>query len=198
MSTKIAWLLIWAKPNPMPESVTDRCTKSHEYIFLLTKSARYFYDAEAIKEDSICGDPRKPYCPGQVDGRGDGHDRGGGKIRLSALKGSFKGKTEIMAVTGQNAFRAVTYYRNRRSVWTISTKPFKEAHFATFPQEIPEICIKAGSRPGDTVLDPFSGAGTTGNVAERLGRKYIGIELNPAYTDMAEKRIDAARLSLFG
>ena len=87
--------------------------------------------------------------------------------------------------------------RNKRSVWSVTTKPFSGAHFAVFPPEIPEICIKAGSRPGDTILDPFSGAGTTGNVAERLGREYVGIELNPAYSEMGEKRIDAARLPLF-
>jgi len=172
------WLrqdIIWAKPNPMPESVTDRCTKSHEYIFLLTKSARYFYDAEAVKE-GITGNSHS--------GRND-HSLSPGSYyeveenkELNARKGSWK---QTYLPTS----------RNRRSVWTITTKPFKEAHFATFPPEIPEICIKAGSKIGDTILDPFSGAGTTGMVAEKLGRKYIGIELNPAYVSMSEDRIYA-------
>ena len=166
--------IIWAKPNPMPESVTDRCTKSHEYIFLLTKSARYYYDAEAIKEDFA--DDRM------------GNPNGGGQyakdafVLLGTQKGLSKGKwNEDGKMTG----------RNKRSVWTITTRPFKEAHFATFPPEIPEICIKAGSKTGDTILDPFSGAGTTGMVAEKLGRKYIGIELNPSYVSMSEDRIYA-------
>ncbi len=163
--------IIWNKPNPMPESVTDRCTKAHEYIFLLTKSARYYYDAEAVKEENITG-PR-------------GREKFNGESAVDTKLrgwGSHCGTYE----TG----------RNRRSVWTITTKPFKEAHFATFPPEIPEICIKAGSRAGDTILDPFAGAGTTGLVAEKLGRKFVGIELNPEYVDMAERRIEAARLPL--
>lgn len=188
--------IIWHKPNPMPESVTDRPTKAHEYIFLLTKSARYFYDAEAIKEPADGGGILRDGFRGEM-GAYVNQQGPQNNSRPSVKRGGFNGKTEAMADTGQNAFRAVTMTRNRRSVWTITTKPFKEAHFATFPPEIPEICIKAGSRPGDTILDPFSGAGTTGNVAERLGREYIGIELNPAYADMGEKRIEAARLPLF-
>jgi DNA modification methylase len=174
------WLrqdIIWHKPNPMPESVTDRCTKSHEYIFLLTKSARYFYDSEAIKE---------PFCDDRM-----GNPNGGGQYSVGS------GRNDSGALkTGKWNEDGKTTGRNRRSVWTIATKPFKEAHFATFPPAIPEICIKAGSKPGDIILDPFSGSGTTGNVAERLGRKYIGIELNPAYSEIGEKRIDAARLPL--
>ena len=123
--------IIWHKPNPMPESIQDRCTKTHEYIFLLTKSAKYYYDIDSIREPSK---------------------------------------------------------RNRRSVWTINTQPYKEAHFATFPQKIPELCIKAGSKESDVVLDPFFGSGTTGYVANRLGRQWIGIELNPEYIRIAEKR----------
>lgn len=155
--------IIWAKPNPMPESVTDRCTKAHEYIFLLSKSAKYFYDADAVKEEAVG-------CRGGIP-----HKTLGNKDRMGdqGLSDGWKGSE----------------YRNRHSVWTITTKPFKEAHFATFPPEIPEICIKAGSRPGDTILDPFSGAGTTGVVAEKLDRKYIGIELNPQYIKLAEDRI---------
>ena len=161
--------IIWHKPNPMPESVKDRCTKSHEYIFLLTKSARYFYDAEAVREQS------KPWIADRKDGQSS--------ARVATLPGD-KRETKV-------EYRKYAELKgaNRRSVWTISTKPFKEAHFATFPPEIPEICIKAGSKPGDTILDPFSGAATTGLVAERLGREYIGIELNPDYVKMADKRV---------
>ena len=167
------WLrqdIIWAKSNPMPESVKDRCTRAHEYIFMLSKSARYYYDADAIAEKSI--DPesingRRKRNPRQCDLTGDkklvqNFDRLDGEIYLT---------------------------RNCRSVWTISTKPFKEAHFAVFPPEIPERCIKAGCPPGGVVLDPFFGAGTTGVVAKELGRDFIGIELNPEYCEMAERRI---------
>ena len=156
--------IIWAKPNPMPESVTDRCTKAHEYIFLLTKSARYFYDADAVKEEAVG-------CRGGIP-----HKTLGNKDRMGdqGLSDGWKGSE----------------YRNRHSVWTITTKPYKEAHFATFPEEIPRTCILAGSKKGDTILDPFSGAGTTGVVAGKLGREYIGIELNPQYTKLAEDRIN--------
>lgn len=163
--------IIWRKPNPMPESVRDRCTKAHEYVFLLTKSARYHYDADAVAEDAVCG------------------ANGSSQVRPSAPKGSFAGKTEAMASTGQNAFRAVVDTRNRRSVWSITTKPYSEAHFATFPPELPEVCILAGCPEGGTVLDPFGGAGTTGLVASRLKRNAILIELNPEYAKLAERRI---------
>lgn len=164
--------IIWQKPNPMPESVRDRCTKAHEYIFLLSKSERYFFDNEAIKEPAISGDPRKPYAPGQVDKRGNGHDRGGGKVR----------KTVNQAA-----------WRNKRSVWRIAPQPCKGAHFATFPEALVEPCIKAGCPAGGVVLDPFMGSGTVAVVASRLGRHYIGIELNHTYCDMARQRIAAAQ-----
>ena len=161
------WLrqdIIWHKPNPMPESVTDRCTKSHEYIFLLTKSAKYFYDADGIRELA------------QDWGIRDRSQlRGGTQDDLLKHRGL---KDANFAQTG----------RNKRSVWTITTRPYKEAHFAVFPPELPELCIKAGTSEGDTVLDPFFGSGTTGWVAQRLGRKWIGIELNPDYVKIAEKR----------
>ena len=161
--------IIWHKPNPMPESVTDRCTKSHEYIFLLTKSAKYFYDNDAIAEQSL------EYGK---DKRSDlGNIRYDGKRTLDK-----SGKN------GQGSFVTINQTRNKRSVWKINTKPYKEAHFAVFPPKIPEICIKAGSKEGDTVLDPFFGSGTTGWVAQRLGRKWIGIELNAKYIKIAEKR----------
>ena len=163
--------IIWAKPNPMPESVKDRCTKSHEYIFLLTKSARYFYDAEAVKEpNSLATVERAKYNWCKPDTKASKYQEMNGLNRDGAYP---------ISETG----------RNRRSVWTITTKPFKEAHFATFPEEIPRTCILAGSKKGDTILDPFSGAGTTGVVARKLGREYIGIELNPRYTKLAEDRI---------
>jgi DNA modification methylase len=162
--------IIWAKPNPMPESVTDRCTKSHEYIFLLTKSARYYYDNEAIKEWSIDKESltgRRPRNAGKMDS-------------VDADNYKFHGSVDE---NGKLRHGQIYEMRNRRSVWTITTKPFKEAHFATFPPEIPEICIRAGSKPGDTILDPFCGSGTTGEVAMKLDRNFIGIELNEKYVN---------------
>jgi DNA modification methylase len=229
--------IIWHKPNPMPESVTDRPTKSHEYVFLLTKAARYFYDADAVRETAVYDGPQ-----------------------LSQKRGSFGGKGG--AAPGLEPFRSVGTHRNARTVWTIATAPFPKAHFATFPLELPARCIRAGTseegccpkcgapwerliekefqrqddvseangirghagqKPMDessswggvprgsthsttigwqttcececpdtlpcTVLDPFSGAGTTGLAALRLGRDYIGIELNPEYAEMSKRRI---------
>jgi len=160
--------IIWHKPNPMPESVRDRCTKAHEYIFLLSKSPKYFFDWKAMQEPSVTKDTRKPYAPGQVDTRGNGHDRNGGSERTTENAGEF---------------------RNRRSVWTVTTKPYKGAHFATFPMDLIEPCILAGSRPGDIVLDPFMGSGTTAQVALKHGRQYLGCELNPAYKELQDKRL---------
>jgi DNA modification methylase len=162
--------IIWHKPNPMPESVTDRCTKSHEYIFLLTKSAQYFYDADAIRE------------PAQDWGTRD--------------RSQFRDGTqdELLKHRGLKDANFANIGRNKRSVWTINTKPYKEAHFAVFPPKLPELCIKAGSSEGDVVLDPFFGSGTTGWVAQRLGRKWIGIELNPEYIKIAEKRFNQREL----
>ena len=189
------WLrqdIIWSKPNPMPESVRDRCTKAHEYIFLLTKSERYWYDAEAISEEaSENTHARRPVPAGLATGGGEhsavAHqtERNHRKVRKLAEPGSgTKNNTSF-----EEAMSGLVDRRNKRSVWTITTKGFSEAHFATFPPELPEICIKAGCPPGGTVLDPFFGAGTTGLVANRLGRDCIGIELNPAYADMARRRI---------
>lgn len=170
------WLrqdIIWSKPNPMPESVIDRCTKAHEYLFMLTKSAKYYYDAASITEDAVSTDVKKFTDGGKDKQRGHGR-------RHSGFNGRYADKLAIEGVPAT---------RNRRSVWQIATKPFSEAHFATFPPELPEICIKAGSREGDTVLDPFGGAGTTGLVADRLGRNAILCELNPEYAAMADQRI---------
>ena len=162
--------IIWHKPNPMPESVTDRCTKAHEYIFLMTKSPRYFYDAEAVAE-------RSTGMTGGAFGAGGAEV---GRLRQDASRPR----------PPDNGTR------NRRSVWTVTTKPFKGAHFATFPPDLIEPCVLAGSAAGDTVLDPFNGAGTTGVVAIQHGRRYIGIELNPDYLQMARKRIQDKRDSL--
>jgi DNA modification methylase len=172
------WLrqdIIWAKPNPMPESVRDRCTKAHEYIFMLTKSARYWYGAEAVKE---------PVCEVSLKRAEYGWDCDRPSTKNNALGDKAGIHTEKMGTRFVNPEG-----RNLRSVWTITTKPYAEAHFATFPPEIPERCIKAGCPKGGKVLDPFFGAGTTGLVAMRLGREFIGIELNPAYCEMAKKRI---------
>lgn len=190
------WLrsdIIWAKPNPMPESVTDRPTKAHEYLFLLTRGERYYYDAGAIAEPAACGWNGSEFHTGKTGEHQLGRSQ---KVRPSARKGTFNGKTEAMADTGQNAFRAVTDTRNARSVWTIPTRPYSEAHFATFPQELARRCIVAGSRPGDTVLDPFNGAGTTGLVAQEHGREYIGIELNAEYISISERRLAQTTLGV--
>jgi DNA modification methylase len=188
------WLradIIWHKPNPMPESITDRPTSAHEHVFLLTKAAQYFYDAEAAREDSITNDPRRPYGSEgawQIDGR-PSEQRHGGEPRAPAnvKRGGFNGKTNAMP--GREAFRAFTATRNLRNVWTIPTQAFPGSHFATMPPELAERCIKAGCPVGGTVLDPFGGAGTTGLVADRLGRDAVLIELNPNYGEMARRRI---------
>jgi DNA modification methylase len=165
--------IIWHKPNSMPESVTDRCTKAHEYIFLLSKSERYFFDASAIAEPVAASSiPRLKQDIAQQHGS----DRVPGKTN-----GTMK------AVGGHGG------KRNRRSVWTVTTKPFKGAHFATFPPDLIQPCILAGCPRGGIVLDLFGGAGTTGLVAERLGLDSILIELNEGYCQMARDRIRADR-----
>ena len=165
--------IIWSKPNPMPESVKDRCTKAHEYIFLLTKSAKYYYDADAIKEPVSENSIKRAEYGWHCD-------------RPSTKNASMNGKGIHTKKMGNRFVNKEG--RNKRSVWKINTQPYKEAHFAVFPEKIPELCIKAGSRVGDTVLDPFFGSGTTGYVAQRLQRKWIGIELNPEYIKIAEQR----------
>jgi DNA modification methylase len=189
--------IIWSKPNPMPESVKDRCTKAHEYLFLLSKSERYCYDAEAIAEKSIYQSPTAdaPVSAGysEESGRLDGNPhRSGGFIRRSATKHDLDPERKRNGSDGTAAsFRAITETRNKRSVWEVTTSPYSEAHFATFPPALIEPCILAGCPKGGTVLDPFGGAGTTGMVADRLERNAILIELNPAYAEMAERRIHA-------
>ena len=200
------WLrqdIIWHKPNPMPESIQDRCTKAHEYIFLLTKSERYAYDAEAIRELSETDDMRRPYgSAGVIDPRGR-EAQGNGKLRKIKVPGGWDRGEGAHGTIHRDGRTSAEYQdaevklgRNKRSVWTIATAPFAEAHFATFPPELPEICIKAGCPVGGTVLDPFGGAGTTGLVADRLQRNAILIELNPEYAAMAERRIHGDRGAL--
>ena len=168
--------IIWHKPNPMPESVRDRCTKAHEYIFLLSKSARYFYDHEASKE------PRQDWGT---------RDRKPGSAFVDGTPGRSK------QGGGQNCNFADAG-RNKRSVWTVATRPLKDAHFATFPPKLIEPCILAGCPEGGVVFDPFMGAGTTGLVARKHNRHYLGCELNPEYVAMAERRIrKATELPLF-
>ena len=188
------WLrqdIIWSKPNPMPESVTDRCTKAHEYIFLLSKSQRYYYDAEAIKQPAA---PASFERLGQDIENQKGSDRVPGKTN-GPMKAVFGGRrkhngygTRIHS-GNEDSGDYLAAGVNRRSVWEIPTQPFSEAHFATFPPALIEPCILAGCPKGGTVLDPFGGAGTTGLVADRFGRNAILIELNPEYAAMAERRI---------
>ena len=156
--------IIWHKPNPMPESVRDRCTKSHEYIFLFSKSTKYFYDNEAITEDAKDWGVRN-----RVNGKY--HNKGTGLQPHTGLTKSYPKK-------------------NKRSVWSVTNKPYKGAHFAVFPPDLISPCILAGSRVGDLVLDPFMGSGTTAMVSKQLGRDYLGCELHSDYSELAEKRIN--------
>jgi len=156
--------IIWHKPAPMPESVTDRCTKAHEYIFLLSKNKKYYFDNESIKEDAVGNNP-------------------GNKTKHRAVGQSFsETKNNIDKISAVSK-------RNKRSVWTVPTKPFKGAHFATFPPDLIKPCVLAGCPEGGTVLDPFGGAGTTGLVAEQNNRDSILIELNPEYAQIARDRL---------
>lgn len=215
--------IIWHKPNPMPERVTDRCTKAHEYIFLLSKSAKYFYDHEAIKEAATYGKPSSPHSIKSPHGQG--FTRNAIKTKIPSGWDTKKGGHSTIHREGRSdtEYQQVeeTVSRNKRSVWTIedhtallewlyktnpeilkqfydqvpdvfniATHSFKEAHFATFPEKLIEPCILAGTRTGDTVIDPFFGAGTTGVVAYKHGRKFIGIELSSEYCEIAAKRIE--------
>lgn len=226
------WLrqdIIWSKPNPMPESVRDRCTKAHEYLFLLSKGPRYHFDADAIAEDSCKGDAGSRFDSGKTAIHQQGRSATGERpqarrareiaekvgltdehltaIRSVGITDAGKAQT-TQAGFGKNDARVLAlaaeakavlggYYRefliaerrNKRSVWEVTTQPFSEAHFATFPPALVEPCILAGCPKGGIVLDPFGGAGTTGLVADRLGRDAILIELNPEYAEIARKRI---------
>ena len=173
------WLrseIIWHKPNPMPESVKTRPTRCHEQVFLLTKSAKYFYDSEAVAEPAIWASDKRA---------------GAGRIRYGGKRNGQKG-------TGQESFVSISETRNKRTVWSVAVQHYKGAHFAVFPQKLVEPCILAGSRPGDVVLDPFCGSGTTGVVAVQHNRHFTGLELNPEYAGMARQRIaESLEESLF-
>jgi DNA modification methylase len=185
--------IIWSKPNPMPESVRDRCTKAHEYIFLLSKGPRYHFDQDAIAEIAVYGGEELGILRGyksraEAMGRKpSGNEAAAVRRRESKKRGEFNGKTN--ALEGREAFRAIRDTRNKRSVWDVPTTAFGEAHFATFPPALIEPCILAGCPKGGTVLDPFGGAGTTALVADRLQRHAILVELNPEYAEIAQRRL---------
>lgn len=162
--------IIWNKPNPMPESVTDRCTTSHEHIFLLTKSKQYYYDQDAVREDA------------RKDVEYDEPTRGEGYGQAKSVGGR-------QMADRDGGFEPSDKGRNKRDVWDMTVASLSDAHFAVFPPELPKTCIQAGTDKGDIVLDPFSGAGTTGVTARRLGRKYVGIDLSVDYSEMALDRI---------
>jgi len=190
--------IIWHKPNPMPESVRDRCTKAHEYIFLLSKSERYYYDAEAVAEPLADSSVARLTQPNLRNQRGSDRVPGKTNGNMKAVGPRFGGNkygdddSELSRTTSGNEWTGnASGKRNRRSVWTVTTKPYKGAHFATFPPDLIEPCILAGSRAGDTVLDPFGGSGTTGMVAQRLGRNAVLCELNPDYVELAKQRCAA-------
>jgi len=181
--------IIWHKPNPMPESVTDRCTKSHEYMFLLSKSQKYYYDADVIREplaESTLNDIRIGCKTGRPNKKAH-------KLVMDGTHGSggigdpSKTRAELINLKG----------RNKRSVWTVTTRPFKKAHFATFPPKLIEPCILAGCPKGGIIIDPFMGAGTVALVARENNRDFVGCELNPEYIKIANQRINNAQLSLF-
>jgi DNA modification methylase len=165
--------IIWSKPNPMPESVTDRPTKAHEAVYLLAKSVRYYFDQEAVREKDSGQDHSRSVLDGQKS--------------LEPTNGLMPPHGGLRTTEGRNGSG-----RNIRSVWTIPTQPTPEAHFATFPEKLVEPCIKAGSREMDLILDPFTGSGITGKVALELRRNFVGIELNPKYLDIARKKISRA------
>ena len=162
--------IIWHKPNPMPEAVKDRCVKSHEHIFLLSLKSKYYFDYKAIQEKAVFAG----------DNRGSRNDSRRGELLANSMAASSQ-------PTGE--------FRNKRDVWSINTAQSGEAHFAVFPEKLPELCIKAGTKEGDIVLDPFMGSGTTALVAQKLGRRWIGIELNPEYIEIIKRR--TAQTELF-
>ncbi|MFX3575450.1 DNA-methyltransferase [Ralstonia mannitolilytica] len=191
------WLrqdIIWHKPNPMPESVRDRCTKAHEYLFLMTRSERYYFDADAIRT------PFRPETKTQsfatMDFKQRDTYRGAGNVRPAKGQAAYEaGDDRHRTKAGLLAYAEKTRSdgpptkgANRRSVWTVPTTPYPGAHFATFPEALVEPCILAGSRPGDIVFDPFMGSGTVASVAQHLGRRWLGAELNPEYIALQAER----------
>jgi len=192
--------IIWSKPNPMPESVTDRPTKAHEYIFLLSKSKNYFYDQEAILEP-VSPNTNMRISQNLAKQIGSERANGGQKTngRMKAVSRVYDpGKGNKSNPSYDSAVCLPVTKRNKRSVWTVTTKGFTGAHFATFPPKLIEPCILAGSRPGDVVLDPFWGSGTTGDVAIKHGRKAVGIELSADYCDLSMKRFQQKTLNFMG
>jgi DNA modification methylase len=192
--------IIWSKPNPMPESVRDRCTKAHEYVFLLSKGPRYHFDAEAIAEPvalstvaRLSQDVESQLGSDRVPGKTNGTMKAVGRGGRNAFRGQGANRDTEAGPANRDGrdMRDVGAgdTRNKRSVWEVATQPFSEAHFATYPPALIEPCILAGCPKGGTVLDPFGGAGTTGLVADRLGRNAILIELNPEYAEIARKRL---------
>jgi len=195
--------IIWSKPNPMPESVTDRCTKAHEYIFLMSKSGKYYYDNEAIKtplQDSsyarLSQDIESQTGSDRVQINTNGNMKAvvkggviGGKKHKNLEDNGLTNHSFHKTRNEGKEWESLDRMANKRSVWTVTTKPFSEAHFATFPQELICDMIKAGCPEGGVVLDPFMGAGTTALVARKLNRNYVGFELNPKYIKIAEKRL---------
>lgn len=193
--------IIWRKPNPMPESVKDRCTKSHEYIFLLSKSPTYYFDAEAIAEP-ISTSSVKRYLQDIENQEGSfTPSKGNGKMKASLPRfgGAKYGDNDDphMQTYSGNTYNP-TAKRNKRDVWEVSTQAVKEAHFATFPEKLVEPVILAGCPEGGIVLDPFMGSGTTGRVAVKLSRNYLGVELNPEYVDISNRRLDNVQITLAG
>ena len=182
--------IIWAKPNPMPESVTDRCTKSHEYIFLLSKSERYLWNLEAMREKAEKGAAGSEFHTGKTGEHQLG--RSSAKPRIQGGRKDLRTDTESRHRSaiegGQSLMENPDGCRNKRSVWNVPTAPYKEAHFATYPPDLIKPCILAGTKAGDMVLDPFGGSGTTGQVALELGRKATLIELNPDYAKIIDQR----------
>lgn len=183
------WILrqdiIWAKPNPMPESVTDRCTKAHEYVFLLAKRERYFFDSEAIRESGKKEGTLKHLAGGSGIRAGN---REGLRRQIAAPERLNSGGSQAFVSRKVGGREVFSMTRNRRSVWEVSLSPFSGAHFATYPPDLIRPCILAGSRPGDVVLDPFAGSGTTGRVALEEGRRAILVELSPDYGALIEDR----------
>jgi len=183
--------IVWSKPNPMPENVRDRPTRAHEYVFLLAKQERYYYDHEAIAEpmapstlQRISSQALRPEQ--KVQGYSDAERRTVVNLKGRKMPSNW---SPLPTRSGDSIASPTEFRRNSRSVWTLPTKPFGGAHFATFPPDLIRPCIRAGCPVGGTVLDPFMGAGTTALVAQQEGRKSIGIELNPDYIDLAESRI---------
>ena len=194
--------IIWHKPNPMPESVTDRCTKAHEYIFLMSKSQKYYYDSEAIAmplaetSNARLAQPNLANQAGsdRVPGKTNGNMKAVGP-RFGGNKYGDDDREESRTKSG-NEWTGDTGKANRRSVWTVATKPYSGAHFAVFPSDLIEPCILAGAPVGGIVLDPFMGSGTTAQVAQNLGRKYLGCELNPDYCQLQNIRTAQQSLEL--